>query len=212
MGFPSSPFNKANVVAGQTSDPADVNDVYTELAAIGDGLINGTAPIHTSNAIVNNFSAGNSTLTDLLVTTATPTARVSQSAAFNLNSGSTTTLTFDTHEFVSPAGMHSTAVNASRLIPPSSGVYLIGANVDFGNSTVGQRDLGILIDGSSVIARTRTSANVIAGAATLMSVTTVYRFASTTQYAEAIALQTSGSTLSLSTAFILPTFWMTKVR
>src|SRR5689334_627888 len=111
MGFPSSPFNKANIVNGQPSDPADVNDVYAELAAIGDGLINGTAPVHTSNATVNAFtagastvaslSAGASTITELFVTKCPPYARVRATSTVSLPNNALTGISFDAERFVS---------------------------------------------------------------------------------------------------------------
>lgn len=154
MGFPNSPFSKANVVAGQTSDPADVNDVYAELAAIG-GITNGTAPLNSSNITAAGLSAGASTVTGLSVTgtstfvgsvtlssNATLTGSLTLSSlasaanqprcvAFNsvlqaISSASTAVLTLDSEVF-DVGAMHSTSANPSRITVPagSSGIYWV---------------------------------------------------------------------------------------
>lgn len=49
--------------AGDTIQPADVNDLQDEVNAIEAGLLNGTAPLHSSNSTLINLSVpGNSTL------------------------------------------------------------------------------------------------------------------------------------------------------
>jgi hypothetical protein len=55
--------------AGDTIQPTHINDLQDEVAAIEDGILNGTAPLTSSNAVVANLSvAGGSTLATLQVT------------------------------------------------------------------------------------------------------------------------------------------------
>lgn len=48
---------------GDTIQASHINDLQSEVAAIEDGILNGSAPLHSSNAQVNNLNvAGNSTV------------------------------------------------------------------------------------------------------------------------------------------------------
>lgn len=208
--------------AGDTIQPAHINDVQDEITAIEDGLLNGSAPVNSSritapasqitNSTVTNLSVtGTSTMADLVVAALPPSARVTNSAAINTANGSTTRLTFDTQVFASTTGLHSTGTNPGRLIAVSSGVYVITGSITWVPSTVGLRQLRILIDGSSVAA-IQTQRAVDGAFNTDMSVAAVYRFASSGGYAELEAYQNSGSTLSIAASNVAPFFAMTKIR
>lgn len=156
---------------------------------------------------------GASTLSDVVVTAAPPAARVSNNANLNTNNGSTTRLTFNTQQFTSTSGMHSTTTNPGRLIAVSSGIYLISGCVTWsGGSTGGYRNVRILINGSSIVASDDRDA-VSGGNQTTQNVFAIYRFASSGSYAELEVYQNSGSTLSvLASGDLSPMFSMARLR
>lgn len=238
--YPSAVKSFTTKNAADTIQPAHINEVQDEIAALEDGLLNGTAPINSSritapaaqitNATISsltvtsfNFPAnstltnlnvtGGSTLADLQVTAAPPCAVVWNSANLNTNNGSTTRLTFNTQLFTSTSGMHSTTTNPTRVIAPSSGVYLIvGSVIWSGGSTGGYRFMKILINGSSVIANDARAA-LNDGNGTAQNLSAIYRFASSGSYAELEVQQNSGSTLSvLANADYSPILSMVKLR
>lgn len=61
--FPSAVKSFASRSAGQTIGSAHINDLQDEVTAIEDGLINGTAPLNSSNATFAHLSVTQSTLT-----------------------------------------------------------------------------------------------------------------------------------------------------
>lgn len=237
--YPSAVKSFGTKNAGDTIQPSHINELQDEVAALEDGLLNGTAPINSSritapaaqitNATISsltvtsfNFPAnstltnlnvtGGSTLSDLNVTTNPTAARVTISANLNTNSGSTTRLTFNTQVFAS-AGMHSTTTNPGRLTAPSSGLYMIAGQVAWTTgSTGGYRRLRILIDGSSIVAQDTRDGNGDGIGATHQTVATIYRFASSGSYAELEVQQNSGSTLSIQAVGDGTAFAMAKLR
>jgi hypothetical protein len=220
--YPASVKTFTTKNATETIQPEHVNSLQDEVTAIEDGLLNGSAPVNSSritapasqitNSTVTNLSVtGTSTMADLLVTALPPSVRVTNSAALNTGNQSTTRLTFDTQVFASTTGMHSTGTNPGRLIAVSSGVYVISGSITWVPSTVGLRQLRILIDGSSVAA-IQTQRAVDGAFNTDMSIAAVYRFESSGGYAELEAYQNSGSTLSIAASNVPAYFAMTKIR
>ena len=62
--YPVAPKTFAVKAAGDTIQPAHINDLQDEVAAIEGGLLNGTAPLNSSNSTLANLSVpGGSTLT-----------------------------------------------------------------------------------------------------------------------------------------------------
>lgn len=215
MGFPTSAFSKAAITNGQTSDPADVNDVYTELTNITDGIINGGAPIHTSNASVTNLNVGgNSTVAgELFVTKCPPHARVYNNTVVGIADSTRTFLTFDTEHFVSTSAMHSTASNAGRLVAASTGIYQVTGHVGWNqSSTSGIRHVEIWLNSTQVLASQRTRAGQGVGGGMYQSIETVVRLSSATDYVELAVIQDSGSTDSLLGGIGNQGFTLTKIR
>jgi hypothetical protein len=128
-----------------------------------------------------------------------PRCRLTHSAAQSTTSGTPLALAFDT-ETVDSGGMHSTSSNTSRITVPSggSGMYLLGANIEFAANATGVRDLNIRLNNSTIIGSARaTSAS--GTTPTRLTVTTIYPL-NVGDYVEAVVNQTSGGNLNLNSA------------
>lgn len=66
--YPASAPSFASKTPGQVIASAHMNAVQDEVVAIGGGLLNGTAPVVSSNITTPHISAGTSTFTGLTVT------------------------------------------------------------------------------------------------------------------------------------------------
>lgn len=69
--YPSSAPSFSAKTPGQTIASAHINALQDEVVAIGGGLLNGTAPLNSSNSTLARLSAGNSTISNLTVTNCT---------------------------------------------------------------------------------------------------------------------------------------------
>jgi len=132
--------------AGDVIQPSHVGDLQDEVNAIESGLLQGTAPLNSSNSTVVNLSVtGNSTIAGSLTVTgalsianltpsgtatanAQPRCRVFHGSTQTLSSAGETTLTWDSEDF-DVGGLHSTASNPTRITPGSTGMWLFGATV-----------------------------------------------------------------------------------
>jgi len=132
--------------AGDVIQPSHTNDLQDEVNAIESGLLQGTAPLNSSNSTVVNLSVtGNSTIGGSLTVTgalsianltptgtatanAQPRCRVFHGSTQTLSSAGETTLTFDSEDF-DVGGLHSTATNPTRITPGSTGIWMFGATV-----------------------------------------------------------------------------------
>lgn len=208
--YPTSAKSFTTKNTGDFVQPADVNDVQTEITAMEQALI--TGPITLPASTVASLSViGGSTLADLTVLAPPPSVRVTNSVSLNVPNNATTIITFDTERWQTVAGMHSTVTNPSRLMPPSSGLYTISACVTWGGGStgVGVCTAAVRIDGSSFVAYTQDKDPGLL----IQNVSAQYYFRSTSQYAELAVAQGSGSTKSISvSADYSPDFMMTKNR
>jgi hypothetical protein len=135
-------------------------------------------------------------------------ARVYNSGAITLTTGTLTALTFDSERFDTDA-IHSTASNTSRLTCTTEGVYLISGTVRFASNATGNRRVLIRLGGSTYLADNTQAA--VNGLATTITISTIYQLAAT-NYVELVALQSSGGDLAVeSTASITPEFAMVRV-
>lgn len=137
-----------------------------------------------------------------------PNARVYNNAAITLTTGTAAFLTFNSEHWDEGA-LHSTGGNTGRLTAPITGLYLVGGAVDFASNATGYRQLAVRINGATfIVADERPAVN---GAATQITVETVYRFVAG-EYAELRALQNSGGNLDVSAAGnFSPEFWMVRL-
>lgn len=130
--YPTAPKSFTVKSAGDTIQPAHVNDLQDEVAAIEGGLLNGTAPLNSSNSTVVNLSvSGNCTVAGTL-TAATiiglrPGSHVRAYAGspVQFGTGSTgTPLAIDQRTLDLSSEYDSTTFT---FTPKSSGVYLLTA-------------------------------------------------------------------------------------
>jgi hypothetical protein len=160
---------------------------------VGTATSAGTGDIRASGSIRQSTALG---------------ARVYNSGAITLTTGTLTALTFDSERFDTDA-IHSTASNTSRLTCTTEGVYLISGTVRFASNATGNRRVLIRLGGSTYLADNTQAA--VNGLATTITISTIYQLAAT-NYVELVALQSSGGDLAVeSTASITPEFAMVRV-
>lgn len=141
-----------------------------------------------------------------------PNARVYNNAAITLTTGTAAFLTFNSEHW-DEGNLHSTGGNTGRLTVPITGLYLVGGAVDFASNATGYRQLAIRVTAigggtTFIVADERPAVN---GAATQITVETMYRFVAG-EYAELRALQNSGGNLDVSAAGnFSPEFWMVRL-
>ena len=153
MGYPTSVYSAATKNSGDTVQAAHVNVLDAEVTAIEQGLI--TGPISLPNSTVANLSVtGGSTFTGAVVfngavtITAPPDAcRLELATATEVPSGSTIVIAWDRPVFKTNSSMHSSAVNADRVTPQSSGVYAFVCEGRF--RTEAGRDVQLQVEDSS---------------------------------------------------------------
>lgn len=155
--------------AGDTIQPAHLNDLQDEVAAIEAGLLNGTAPLTSSNAVVANLSvAGGSTLASLQVagnSTIAGTLTVNKIISTSLGGGGLVSKVWAYS--VNPVQI-STSIAALPLeaeiedllgeydsttytfTPQSSGTYLVNGQLYIANN-VGYLQAGLYINSSLVM-------------------------------------------------------------
>lgn len=126
-----------------------------------------------------------------------PRCRLTNSAAISLTNALTTAVTFDTEVF-DEGGLHSTSSNTSRVTIPTggSGLYLIGASVEFAANATGVRDMFIVLNGASSIGVMR-STTPSGTSTTRLATSTVYAL-NDGDYVELRVNQTSGGALNLN--------------
>lgn len=126
--------------AGDTIQPGHLNDLQDEVAAIEGGLLNGTAPLNSSNSTVANLSvAGNSTIAGTLtvnkivstsITASGVTTYVRAGAGANpieYGTASTGTLLAFADRQVDLSSEYDSTTYT--FTPKSSGYYLIHASI-----------------------------------------------------------------------------------
>ena len=114
-----------------------------------------------------------------------------------VNTGSTTTLTFDSERYDSD-GLHSTSSNTSRLTFPTAGKYTVKVYVNVAANASGYRYTDVRLNGSTVIAiDTRTAVTTDTGGGSLVF---DYDF-SAGDYIETRLFQNSGSNLATTARF-----------
>lgn len=185
----------------------------------------GTIIIHSgTSALTNNaflISAGLGIVDDAAMTVGATlpavfgdfSARVTNTAALPVASGTATILTFDSERWDTDT-IHSTSSNTGRLTATTAGKYQITGHVEFSTGGTGQRYIGIYLNGTTVIARQDCSFTGAAGfmtSAVPCSITTHYNLTAA-QYVELRAFQTVGATLNINvSADYSPEFEMVKV-
>lgn len=156
------------------------------------------------------FVAGTASSSELNDCFDPPRARVYNSSAISLTSGTDTTVTFNSERW-DTATLHSTAVNTSRFTIGSGdeGFYDIGVNLRFASNATGTRQIGLWVNGVTTgtrIALDRRPA--VSGAPTIFQLTSQWQLAAG-DYVEVAAFQDSGGALDLEVgAAYGPEFWI----
>lgn len=135
-----------------------------------------------------------------------PQARVYNSVNIGIPDSTGTALTFDSERYDN-GDLHSTSVNTSRLTAPVTGLYSMGASIEWGINAVGIRQLLLRRNaGAFIVADLRAAVSAIQ-----QSVHTEYRLAAG-DYVEVVVVQTSGGALNvLADPAFSAEFWMHRV-
>ena len=157
--FPASVYNAALKSAGQTIAAAFFNDPDAELNAIEDGYLNGTARLNSSASTVNTLSVSSNSTFAVRPTMPPPSnfALVFLQSSVTIGSSLLSTISWTGQEFVANSSMHSTATTPERLIPQSTGLYQITAQLAVSSNSTGSRQL-VLRDSSANIVGAQTFA------------------------------------------------------
>jgi hypothetical protein len=224
--FPTTNKTFTTKSNGNTIDASHINDMQDEIAAIEDGYLNGTARLNAGASTVTSLSvsgnstmAGNLTVSGNLTVTGTaslslapPSVRVSKATDTQITAGSLTILSWPTDKWISVASMHSTGTNPERLIPPTTGTYLITASISYaGNAAAGACGAFLRVDGSTYIASQVQAFSTVGSEINIATVSAPYRFGSTTQYVEAAAFRTGANSTVIASGDLYPWFSMTRL-
>jgi hypothetical protein len=124
-----------------------------------------------------------------------PRTRVYHNIAQTIATGALTALLFNTERFDTD-NMHG-GVNPGRIVCKTAGTYMIGASIQWGVNATGTRQVGLRVNGTTIIGSNRFSAFAIDDVH--QSVSVIYALA-VNDYVEVVARQTSGIGLDVSAA------------
>ena len=136
-----------------------------------------------------------------------PHVRAYNSANVSIPNGAFTAVTLDSEYYDTGTSteQHSTSTNTDRLTCRQTGLYVIGANIEWTFNAVGERIVSLMLNGSTEIARVRSAPS--AGEVSLIT-TTQYRLTSG-DYVNCQVFQNSGGALSVrATAAYSPNVFM----
>lgn len=224
------------IEAGLLNGTANLNSSNSTVAALsvtGGSTIAGALNVAGTSTLTGNVHAaaalqvdGNSTINgnvtiggSLTVNGAsflTPaTCLVRNSAKQDIANNAWTSLSWDTED-VDASNMHSTSANSSRIqFAPSSGMYLVGAAVEWNQgNAAGVTYLRLLLNDTTTIVALSTPSGSLNGLTNWsQTVSALVRATSTTDFVGVTVFQNSGSTMSISSGITLGTrFWVAKVQ
>jgi len=177
LGFVLVAATATTVAAASIGNLADPFGTAAGYAAV-DGAVSGAPP-----AFATGRPAG-----------FVPHANVFNSAAQSLTTATTTVLAMNS-ERIDNDGCHDLAVNNSRIIIQTPGLYAVTLNAAFAANATGYRTAGIRVNTATDVA-VPSALSVGAGASTLVSVARNYRLGFG-DYVAAIAYQNSGGGLNV---------------
>lgn len=148
------------------------------------------ATVVTATTITSAWGNSVKSATDYLANP--PACRVFHNTTQTIVNNTATAVLFNSERFDTD-NMHSTATNTSRITINTAGLYVVGANIDFGTDTdYTDIQLYLRINGATQIAFTRdVNPGAVAGAR-IMNLNTVYKFA-VADYVEVVGLQVNTS-------------------
>lgn len=126
-----------------------------------------------------------------------PRCRVYSDTNVSIANNDTTQVVTFNQERYDPHGMHDVSTNNSRITFPADGTYAVGGNFQFAANATGRRQLGIRLNGTTLLAVEEYSGAVSATVPCNMGIYTEYEFAAG-DYVEIRAFQTSGGALNVS--------------
>lgn len=177
------------------------------------GVLNGTYPnpgFAIDMATQAELEIEKLRLTALESSTTSIEARVYNSVALSILTGTLTSITFNSENYDN-GNLHSTSVNTGRLTAPVAGLYEIGGSVQWQTNATNQRQLRI----TSSVGGTLVVENMMAltdGNQPLMVINTQFRLIAN-EFVTLDVYQNSGSTLNIEAAgFYSPAFWMARIR
>lgn len=157
MGYPTGVFNPATRSNGQTIDAGHVNDLQTEVSAIETALLGTiTHSVNVSGAsTLATLSAGASTLTTLSVSGGSTFAvrpvmpppalvKVTVTSSVTIASSALSTIAWTERAIVTNSSLHESTVNPSRLVPDSTGVWEVIAQLGTNSPSSGMRAVSII--------------------------------------------------------------------
>src|SRR5574343_790800 len=164
--YPTSAKTFTTKNAGDTIQPGHLNDLQDEVAAIEAGLLNGTAPLNSSNSTIANLVvtgalqvSGNSTIAGTLtvnkivstsITGAGVTTYVKAYATATQQSPDTSFLTAPLNSEIADL-LGEFDSTTYTFTPQSSGYYLITGRITIGASASGGIRAGLFVNSSAVM-------------------------------------------------------------
>lgn len=121
--FPTTAPTFTTKSNGGIIDASHINDVQAEVAAIGDGYLNGTARLNAGASTLASLNVtGASTFATRPVMAPPDALRLQLDAAAEIPA-STVAVSWTARAFITNSSCHSTASNPERFTPQSTGVY-----------------------------------------------------------------------------------------
>lgn len=138
-------------------------------------------------------------------------ARVYNNANISIADNTSTALTFNSERNDTDT-YHSTASNQSRLVAPTTGIYIFGGSIKWDtNDTDGFRSLGLRLDGTTNLGNTEMIATAVALAGPRQTIVGMY-FLTAAQYIELMVFQNSGSAVNIiAEGNRSPEFWIARL-
>ena len=224
--FPTSVFAPASKNTGDTIQATHVNALQDEVTAIEDGYLNGTARLNSSHSTVVALSvtggstfagaatfSGAVTFAQSVTLPRQPVCKVTHDAVQQIGNGAWTGLSWNT-ETEDSTGMHSTAVNSSRITLTSSGVWQVCAQIEWlGNATPSHAVRVFVNDTDAIAAESDAAQNIDPFCQTAIG---LYVTASTSDYVT-VQVYNNGSTGRVNAAssgtaqFGGPRFWAVRL-
>ena len=162
--FPTSVFAPATKNTGDVVQASHINQLQDEVTAIEDGYLNGTARLNAGASTVATLSVtGASTFAGTAVFTLPPTlprwpvCKVTHDAVQQIADNAFTGLSWNTN-VVDSTGMHSTAVNSSRITLNSSGLWSVGVQTAWLGNTTPTHETRIHVNDDYVVAQASAAA------------------------------------------------------
>jgi hypothetical protein len=123
-----------------------------------------------------------------------PHVRAFNSANISIPNSAFTAVTLDSERWDTGTAteQHSTSTNTDRLTCRQTGLYVIGANIEWASSALGERIVSLMLNGSTEVARARQAPSA---GETAQNIHTQYRLTSG-DYVNCQVFQNSGGALN----------------